>query len=300
MGAYLGSNLGIFNVKEFTALSAIADNLGLCGIQTGNVVGFAFELYEKGVLTREDVGYELRWGDFKAASKLLEDIAYRRGIGKVLAEGTYRAALKIAEMKGLKPEEVLKYAVQAKGIGIGAHGIRSKADFPQPIAYVCSVQGGDHTSVAGLPINTIESESWKAFFDSAVVCWFNLFNIPEDTVVKFLNVVTGWGMSKDELYKELGPRILTLQRVLLLLGGPDVYWDPRIHDDNPPRFYEPLPSGPYKGKAGDREEVKKLKVQYFSELGWDELGIPTKETLSRLGLTELEPAVERVRKRLGI
>ena len=300
MGAYLGSNLGIFDVKEFTALSAIADNLGLCGIQTGNVMGLVFELYEKGILTKEDIGYELRWGDFKVASRLLEDIAYRRGIGEVLAEGTYRAALKIAEMKGLKPEEVLKYAVQVKGIGIGAHGIRSKADYPQPIAYTCSVHGGDHTSVAGLPINTIESESWKVFFDSAVVCWFNLFNIPEDIVIKFLNVVTGWNMSKDELYRELGPRILTLQRVLLLLGGPDVYWDPRIHDDNPPRFYEPLPSGPYKGKSGDREEVKKLKIQYFSELGWDELGIPTKDTLTKLGLTELEPAIERIRKRLGI
>jgi aldehyde:ferredoxin oxidoreductase len=121
-----------------------------------------------------------------------------------------------------------------------------------------------------------------------------------DLVFDALRAVTGWNISKEEWVNEDAKRILTLQRVLLLLGGPDVYWDPRVHDDNPPRFYEPLPSGPYKGKAGDREEVKKLKVQYFSELGWDELGIPTKETLSRLGLTELEPAVERVRKRLGI
>jgi len=300
MGAYLGPNLGIFDVKEVTALSAMADNLGLCGIQTGNVMGFALELYEWGVLTKDDVGYELRWGDFNSVSRLLEDIAYRRGIGAVLAEGTYRAALKIAEMKGLRPEDLLKHAVQVKGIGVGAHGVRSRADYPQPIAYAASVQGGDHTSVAGLPVNTTESESWKAFFDSGVVCWFNVINVPEDLVVSLLNAVTGWRVTKEELYYELGPRILTLQRVLLLLGGPDVYWDPRVHDDNPPRFYEPLPEGPYRGKAADPDEVRKLKMQYFSELGWDELGIPREGTLRRLGLEEVASAVRRVRRRLGL
>lgn len=299
MGAYLGANLSVFDVREFTALSAIADLLGLCGIQVGNVLGFAFELYERGSLTKDDVGYELRWGDFKAASRLLEDIAYRRGIGNILAEGTYRAALKIAEMKGLKSEEILKYAVQVKGIGIGAHGVRSKADFPQPIAYAASAQGGDHTSVAGLPVNSIESESWKAFFDSAVICWFNAINVPEELIASTLNAVTGWNVTKEEIYRELGPRILTLQRVLLLLGGPDIYWDPRIHDDNPPRFYEPLLSGPYAGRVADPKEVEELKLKYFSELGWDGLGLPTKETLDKLGLSELSIATEKIRRRLA-
>jgi len=297
MGAYLGSNLGLFEVDKVIALSAIADDLGLCGIQVGNVVGFAVELFERGMLTEDDVGYTLRWGDFKSLKKLLEDIAYRRGFGAVLAEGVYRSAVEIAKRKGLPVEDVLKYAVQVKGIGVGAHGIRSRKDYPQPIAYAASVQGGDHTSVAGLPANSEESEVWSAFLDSAVICMFT--SVEEDTVLKFLNAVTGWSVTKDELYGTIGPRILSLQRILLLLGGPDVRWNPRKHDDNPPRFYEPLPTGPYAGSLVPREEVSKNLVEYYRQLGWDDLGIPTEETLRKLGLYDAVDVVRALRRELG-
>lgn len=297
MGAYLGSNLGLFEVDKVIALSAIADDLGLCGIQVGNVVGFAVELFERGMLTEDDVGYTLRWGDFKSLKKLLEDIAYRRGFGAVLAEGVYRSAVEIAKRKGLPVEDVLKYAVQVKGIGVGAHGIRSRKDYPQPIAYAASVQGGDHTSVAGLPANSEESEVWSVFLDSAVICMFT--SVEEDTVLKFLNAVTGWSVTKDELYGTIGPRILSLQRILLLLGGPDVRWNPRKHDDNPPRFYEPLPTGPYAGSLVPREEVSKNLVEYYRQLGWDDLGIPTEETLRKLGLYDAVDVVRALRRELG-
>ncbi|MCX8209202.1 MAG: hypothetical protein N3G79_06145 [Sulfolobales archaeon] len=297
MGAYLGSNLGVFEVDKAIALSALADDLGLCGIQTGNAVGFAVELYERGVITRDDVGYDLRWGDFNGLRKLVEDVAYRRGFGNVLAEGTYRAAIEVARMKGLPPEEVLKYAVQVKGVGVGAHGIRSRRDYPQPVAYAASVQGGDHTSVAGLPVNSEESEVWSAFLDSAVVCSFT--SVEEDTMLKFLDAVTGWGITREELYGTVGLRILSLQRILLLLGGPDVRWDPRVHDDNPPRFYEPLPSGPYAGSTVSRDEVLKSVAEYYKQLGWDEYGVPTEETLKKLGLYDAVETVRALRRELG-
>jgi len=294
MAAYLGPNLGVFNAEDIAKLSAYADYLGLCGIQTGNVMGFAVELYERGILTKNDVGYELRWGDVEALARLMEDIAYRRGIGRILAEGTYRAAVAISKMKGV---DVLKYAVQAKGHGLGAHGIRSRLDYPQPIAYVASVQGGDHTSVAGIEDGK-PSEAWSAFIDSAVICMFTTFySDAEKVVVEYLDAITGWSSSEDIVYKDIGLRILTLQRVLLLLGGPDVVWDPRVHDDNPPRFYEPLPTGPHKGKTADRDEVAKMKLEYFRMLGWDELGIPTDEALKLYGLEELQPTVHELRRR---
>lgn len=297
MGAYLGPNLGIFSAKEIVALSALADELGLCGIQTGNVMAFAIELFERGILTVDDVGYELRWGDFNCARKLIEDIAYRRGIGDLLAEGTYRAAVKIKELKGV---DVLKYAVQVKGIAVGAHGIRSRKDYPQPIAYAASVQGGDHTSTAGLPKNSRESEIWNVFVDSAVICMFTAFAVDDNTIIEYLNAVTGWAVTREELYNEIGPRILSLQRILLLLGGPDVYWDPRVHDDNPPRFYEPLPTGPYKGSTIQKEEVVKKLREYYAELGWDEYGIPREDTLKKLGLTDAIPLVNKIKSRLGL
>jgi len=292
MGAYLGSNLGVFDVVSVVKLSALADELGLCGIQTGNVLGFAIELFEKGYLTKEDVGCELRWGNVDCITRVLHDIAYKRGIGALLAEGTYRAALKLGERYGVN---LLRYAVQVKGVAVGAHGIRSGLDYPQKIAYAGSVQGGDHTSTAGVPLKSTESEVFTAFLDSAVICFFN--SVDAKKLVDYLNAVTGWGFNEEDIYVS-GSRILAVQRVLLLLGGPDVFWDPRIHDDNPERFYEPLPSGPKKGEAPRREEVRRDLVSYYEELGWDELGIPREETLLKLGIGELAREVKRIRARV--
>jgi aldehyde:ferredoxin oxidoreductase len=53
--AYLGPNLGIFNPEENVYLSALIDDLGLCGIQTGNVMGFAAELFQRGILSKDDL-----------------------------------------------------------------------------------------------------------------------------------------------------------------------------------------------------------------------------------------------------
>lgn len=282
MAAYLGSNLGVFKPEHVVRLSSRADELGLCGIQTGNTIGLAIELYEKGILSKEDTGYELKWGDPEVIEKILDDIAYRRSIGKMLAEGTYRFAKMISSEKRV---DVLQYAVQVKGVGIGAHGIRSGKDYPQLIAYTCSVQGGDHTSVAGLPVKSTESEAWAAILDSLVICLF--LDPGEQVILDYLNAVTGWNLDMDELFN-IGARTLTLQRILLLLGGPDAYWSPLIHDENPARFYEPLPSGPFKGSSVSREKVVELKVEYYRQLGWDSYGIPLPETMDKLDLGEFK------------
>jgi aldehyde:ferredoxin oxidoreductase len=78
------------------------------------------------------------------------------------------------------------------------------------------------------------------------------------------------------------------------LGGPDITWEPVKDDDNPPRFYEPLPSGPFKGKTTDKELVDEKLQSYFDTLGWNEKGIPTKETLKKLDLEFLEKAVKKL------
>jgi aldehyde:ferredoxin oxidoreductase len=164
--AYLGTNLGIFKPEGNIYLTALADDLGFCGIQIGNLLGFAAELYQRGILTREDLGgIELKWGDAEAFAALMKLIAERKGIGDILAEGTYRAALKISEIKGV---DTLQYAVVSKGIGIGAHGIRSEKDYPHYVSYACSVQGGDHTSVAYIPIDHGGSELAAMIYDSGV------------------------------------------------------------------------------------------------------------------------------------
>lgn len=290
--AYCGTNFGIFDPEANVHLSALMDNLGHSGINGPNTMGYAAELYQRDILTKEDFGFEVEWGDPDAFDKLAWLIAKREKIGDVLAEGTYRAALKIAEMKGMDPEELLKYAVQVKGIEVGAHGTRSDVDYTHDISYAASVQGGDHTSVA---VDGYSEMSAAVFTDSAVVCNFCFYGVPEDIVFDYAKAVTGFPITRERWRTEQGPRIVTLQRALLLLGGPEVIWEPVEDDDNPPRFYEPLPSGPYKGKTTDKELVEEKRAAYFETLGWDEKGIPTKETLEKLDLSDVNSAMEKLR-----
>jgi aldehyde:ferredoxin oxidoreductase len=288
--AYLGTNLDIFTAEEAVYLASLIDDLGLCGIQCGNVLGFAGELYQRGILEKEDLdGIELRWGDAEAFAALAKKVAMRKGIGNVLAEGSYRAALKIKEMK---KKDVMQYVVHEKGMALGAHGVRSGKDYTIDISYACSVQAGDHTSVAYLPVNHPDGELAVILHDSGVYCWFNTFNVPRGLKWDFFEAVTGWKIGPKEWYGTMSRRILHIQRALLLLGGPDLKWKPRIHDANPPRFYEPLPSGPYAGKKLDRTKFEDSKKEYYKEVGWDENGIPESEVLKKLGLEEVDRILE--------
>jgi aldehyde:ferredoxin oxidoreductase len=219
----------------------------------------------------------------EAFETLAEKIALRRGIGDTLAEGVYRAALKLGKLKGV---DLMKYAVHSKGVAIGAHGVRSGHDFlAENISYAVSVQGGDHTSLSKLPLD--DSELSTIFADSATYCVFTTFPIGHTELFSFYEAVTGWKLPDKEWYNVKALRILHLQRAMLLLGGPDVKWRPELDDDNPPRFWEPLPSGPYKGKTPDRREFEEDRLKYYKAVGWDENGVPTSESLRELGLESL-------------
>jgi aldehyde:ferredoxin oxidoreductase len=289
--AYCGTNLGIFSPEDNIHISTIMDKLGHSGINCPNTMGFAAELYQRGILTEEDIGFKLEWGDTEAFDKLAHMMAYREGIGDILAEGTYRAALKIGEMKGV---DCMQYAIHVKGIEIGAHGTRSDEDYTHDISYAPNVQGGDHTSVA---IDGYTEMSDAVFSDSAVICDFcSTETVPKELVFDFAKGITGFPITQKSWRTVNGPRIVTLQRALLLMGGPDVVWKPLEDDDNPPRFYEPLPSGPYKGRTTDREIVDQRLQTFFETLRWDEKGVPTKDGLEKLGLKELESSMKKIRE----
>ena len=287
--AYCGTNLGIFDTDGVIHVSTVVDDLGLSGINSANTMGFAAELYQRGILTEEDLdGIRPVWGDAEAMGQLARLITERRAIGDVLAEGTYRAAKKISEMKGV---DVVRYAVQFKGIEVGAHGIRTGKHFPY-LGYALSVQGGDHTSIPRPPM----SEARSALGDTMVICTMGTPRATPDLVWRYMKAVTGWEMTQEDWMNVNGRRIIQIQRAALLLGGPDVYWDPEADDDNPDRWYEPLPSGPYEGLAPDRAEVMEQRKAAYAEMGWDERGIPTSEELNRLGLQDVEAAMKPLRR----
>ena len=284
--AYGGTNLGIFTPEGNVKICSVMEDLGYCGIQGGNVLGFAGELYQRGILTDKDLGFSLKWGDVEAFVKLMHLIANREGVGDVLAEGTFRAAVKLGELRGL---DLLKYAVVEKGEAIGAHGIRSLQDYVDEVSYSCSVQGGDHTSPAQRDLRKGDSELTAMLHDSGVYCWFNIGEDEARALIwDFTQAVTGWPITADEWYNNMALRILDIQRAVLLLGGPDFVWKPVADDDVPARWYEPLPTGPYAGRATDKKELRDDVQKYFRDVGWDERGIPKSSELKRLGLMSVD------------
>ncbi len=68
-------------------------------MSAGVTIGFAMELFEKGILTEADTGgLELKFGNDQAMMTLLRMMAYREGIGDILADGTRTAAKKIGRV----------------------------------------------------------------------------------------------------------------------------------------------------------------------------------------------------------
>ena len=289
--AFLGPNLGIYKPEDNVYLASTIDDLGLCGIQGGNTMAFAAELYQRGIISKKDLGgIQLEWGNTKAFGELAEKIAKREGFGNVLAEGSYRAALELGKKKGI---DLTQYAVVEKGMAIGAHGIRSGRDFASIMSYACSVQAGDHTSLPSEPTEHENSEFSTILDDSGVYCTFNTFSMNIDMIWDFFSAVTGWTDLRKDWYETNALRIVQLQRAMLLLGGPDLKWKANTDDDNPARFYEPLPSGPYKGKTVSRKLFKEQKLEYYEAVGWDKEGLPKTDVLKKLGLQDVETKLKR-------
>ncbi len=275
-GALEGTNFGIFDIDEMAVSTGRPDELGFDLISVGNVCSFACEAQEKGILTAADLGgVQLKWGDTDGFMKLMDLIAHRQGeIPTLLGEGLLAATRKIG--KGSEA-----FAMQTKGIEWGAHGTRSGRDASE-ISYSVASQGGDHTSTA--------SPAGEAgmFGDSVGQCGGQGLN--RDQQIEWLQAITGFGVTTDELTKVMLPRWATMNRIALLLAG----WTYK-DDVNPPRTYEPLPEGPFKGKRVDKAIESQKKQDYYTFMGWDKQGVPTAATLQAHGFGGFDGALAPLR-----
>src|SRR5690606_15518441 len=217
-GALVGTNLGIFDINGMAFMADIFDKLGADFIEGGTVLGFAAELYERGLLTLEDfdlgkdeegADIEPVWGNARAFELLTRKMVNREGIGDILAEGVYPASVALSEQLG---EDVTKYAMHVKGIALGAHGVRSTkggraAGGIGPIAYPLETQGGDH----GTTVVAVDSFRERTTIQDTVGCC-QFWSVPIDdetadqSVLGWVNAITGFGITEDELNQELIPR----------------------------------------------------------------------------------------------
>jgi len=163
--AMLGSNLGVDNYAAVLRSCSICDELGMDTISTAGSVAFAMELNEKGLW---DNG--LKFGEVDNLSQVFEDIAYRRGIGDILAQGTKR----MAERFGGK-----EFAINAKGMELAAYEPRSAVG--HGLGYATANRGGCHLNAGyvvvleglGLNINQYTPHGKAAiaiFFQNMMEC----------------------------------------------------------------------------------------------------------------------------------
>ncbi|NIR87630.1 aldehyde ferredoxin oxidoreductase family protein, partial [Candidatus Bathyarchaeota archaeon] len=131
-----GSNCVLPTLEEVIYANYLCDNLGMDSISAGNVVAFAIECYEKGIITKEDLnGIELKFGNTQAVFDFLEMIARREAIGNLFAEGVKKAAKKLG--RGSE-----KFAMQVKGLEISGYDVRAAQ--AMGLAYATADIGAHH------------------------------------------------------------------------------------------------------------------------------------------------------------
>ena len=267
---------------------------GLDTISTGSVIALACDLFEKGVINKESTGgLVIRFGDISMSHRLIEMIARREGFGELLAEGS--AAL--ANHFGV-PE----MAATVRNLDIPMHDARSFSGMAPVYALsprgACHLQGDMYgiDTGQGPPIEldilpgerfdnspekgrtTARAQAWRSIYNALTVCHF--MNPGASNILDALNAATGWDYGLEELL-DAGKRIFSLKRIINhRLGSTSA-------DDRLPEFMlKPLKDG---GTLGFVPDMDPLLKGAYREHGWDEeTGMPTPETITRLGLDMTE------------
>ncbi len=292
-----GGVTGVDNIDSIIAADRLADELGLDSISAGVTIGFAMELFEKGILGTADTGsLELRFGNHEAMVTLLRLMAFREGIGDILADGTKAAAEEIG--RGAD-----KYAMHVKGLELPGYDVRgAKA---HGLNYATSYTGADHNrgyafqEIFGIPIpqevDRFAAEGkgkltkWNqdvrsATCDAPTMCAFLLdMAVPAvatQNTARLMEAVTGLKYAPEEIQR-VGERINNLARAFNVREG-----FTREEDTLPERLMtEPLKEGTSKGHFISRDDLKQMLDEYYTDRGWDlDTGIPTREKLEELGL----------------
>ncbi|KAF5430827.1 aldehyde:ferredoxin oxidoreductase [Candidatus Methanophagaceae archaeon] len=283
-----GGQCGVSELDALAKANYVCNEYGVDTISCGNTIGFAMELFGRGILTKDDIGFDLNFGDADAMVRMTELIAKREGFGDVLADGTVKAAEKIGKGSDY-------YAMQVKGLELPAYDPRGAMGIG--LNFATGNRGGCHVTgytiaaeAVGAPLKvdpldasddkvdlTILFQNFTAAVDSAVNCLFLSFAVGAEVWAEMIAGVAGWDGYDVEEFLKTGERIYALERMFNKREGFG-----RKDDTLPERLIkEPMPDGPAKGKVHPLEDM--LKV-YYDKRGYDHEGHPTEEKLKELGL----------------
>ncbi len=307
--AMLGSWCSHDNLEAIVKANYLCNNYGLDTISTGNVIAFAMECYEKGLLTVADTdGLKLEWGDSETIITLIENIAHRESLGDLLAEGVRRAAARI----GKGAEEI---ALHVKGLELPAHEPRGEAK-SVALLYATAPRGACHMHpywtgswdfsewTGGLlefglpfppPDKFAETGVGKGgavkllmlqgiIQETTGVCRFPAFGMEDNCLTpkryaSMLSALTGRKIDQFELMK-ISERVLNLEKCFNVREG-----FTRKDDTLPKRMRERIATGPTKGQAVT--DLDGMLDEFYEACGWNKkTSIPTREKLEELGLDD--------------
>ncbi len=282
-----GAQCGVDDLEIIAEANYLCNDLGLDTISTGSTIGCAMEMAERGVLDTE-----LRFGRADLLHDAIRDIAYRRGLGDEMAEGSYRFAA---------AHGVPELSMSAKKLELPAYDPRGMQG--QGLLFATSNRGGCHMrgnmlgpEVLALPrlIDRLASQGKAgivathqdsaAVIDSLVLCKFTNMAVAEEYFARVLSAITGIEFTADDLMR-VGERVWNLERLYNLREG-----FTRADDTLPERLLkEPVPDGPSAGYVVNLDPMLK---EFYEFRGWDENGVPTPEKLKELELDTLAAEVE--------
>jgi len=282
----LGTNCALGDREVIIYLNGLCDEYGMDTISVGGIVGFAMEMFERGVVNAADLdGIEPRFGDCDAAVALVEKMAKVEGCGEWLAQGVAAIAERYPEAQ--------PFAMHVKGLEMpGYHPSAAKGT---ALAYAVSERGACHLrgaplgelfsgsadplAIEGKPQLFRDHQANKAVWDSACLCFFTAYGMSLKELWQLVLAATGFDYPTVRDLELVGERISTLARLFNVREG-----FTRAHDTLPARnLSQPMAGGPADGQV---VELQPMLDEYYSIMGWDAEGIPTPERLRGLELTE--------------
>jgi len=307
-----GPNLGIDRIESVIRLNNICNDLGLDTASTGSAIGWAMELFQRGIINESHTGgVPLTWGDAGIVERLLFMMSRREGFGDALADSTR------AVERGHYPPEALEYRMAVKGLmQSDPHDARILKAFALGLAV--ATRGMDHLrnrvtleinarinddpdfkarlygSPVSAPPNSYESkevavracENVYGVGDAVGMCRFTtkLFNSPSlpglDEFAAQIANVTGLTMSAPALDR-VGLNIMGVERLINQRLGVR-----RADDTLPARWFEePIQVGSYKGERIDRAQFDEMISRFYAISNLDDEGVPVKAWREELEAT---------------
>ncbi len=304
--ALLGANLSIYDLPMIARANYKANRYGMDTISLGSTIAAFVELYTIIKDTSSDLSTgeklflkdfgdfdkkhgEPRFGNKDYLLSLIDMIGKGEGIGKYLAQGSYRfcaryghtelsMTVKKQELPAYDPRtsysQALCYEMSNRG------GCHLEGGYTAALSYCAGYAEWPGNRIEGTPLISKNATLKGTAIDIIGVCVYSSFAISLDEYAPIINAVTGDNLNSGSLLK-FAHRTVSLERLFNIMCG-------KTEKDDwlPDRFYTIPTLVEGENTLCNRDVFSKMHKEYYNALGWSEKGVPEDKTLRDLGMEE--------------